>query len=377
MSAWPGKYVIGLTGNIATGKSVVRRMLEHLGAYGIDADALGHRAIARGAPGYEPVVETFGTWILNGEKQVDRAKLGQIVFSSPGALVSLENIVHPLVGQAIDLLVRRARQKVIVIEAIKLIEADITALCDQVWVTHAPEEVQLARLVEKRRMSAGAARQRISAQPPQSKKLAAADVVINNSGSFEDTWLQVLKAWPSLFPEADHEPKRVSPEERGKMLVQRAGPRQAAEISELIYRLSHGSRKPSRDDIMAEFGEKAFLLLRVDGRAMGLLGWQVENLVARSGDLFLADGISFVDAIGVMMNEVEQASRDLQCEVMLLFLPPRLARKDWAWQELGYQPRSVQELGVRAWQEAAEESMPPGTVMLFKQLRKDRVLRPV
>ena len=65
MSRWPGKYVIGLTGNIATGKSVVRKMLEHLGAYGIDADALGHRAIAKSAPGYSAVVDTFGRWILD------------------------------------------------------------------------------------------------------------------------------------------------------------------------------------------------------------------------------------------------------------------------------------------------------------------------
>ena len=62
MSAWPGKYVIGLTGNIATGKSVIRKMLEHLGAYGIDADALSHRAMSRGAPGYQKVVDTFGKW---------------------------------------------------------------------------------------------------------------------------------------------------------------------------------------------------------------------------------------------------------------------------------------------------------------------------
>ena len=64
MSRWAGKYVIGLTGNIGTGKSVVRHMLEHMGAYGIDADALGHRAIARGAPGYQPVLNTFGSYIL-------------------------------------------------------------------------------------------------------------------------------------------------------------------------------------------------------------------------------------------------------------------------------------------------------------------------
>jgi hypothetical protein len=76
MSAWPGKYVIGLTGNIATGKSVVRKMLEHLGAYGIDADALGHRAIAKDAPGYQAVLNTFGKWILAPDEQIDRAKLG-------------------------------------------------------------------------------------------------------------------------------------------------------------------------------------------------------------------------------------------------------------------------------------------------------------
>src|SRR5512147_1107703 len=96
MSAWPGKYVIGLTGNIATGKSVVRKMLEHLGAYGIDADALGHRAIALGSPGYRPVVDTFGKWILTPDGQVDRGRLGRIVFADPEALARLESIVHPL-----------------------------------------------------------------------------------------------------------------------------------------------------------------------------------------------------------------------------------------------------------------------------------------
>ncbi len=96
MSAWPGKFVIGLTGNIGTGKSVVRKMLEHLGAYGIDADALANRAIAKGSPAYQPVLDLFGKWILSADGQIDRAKLGRIVFSDPSALASLENAVHPL-----------------------------------------------------------------------------------------------------------------------------------------------------------------------------------------------------------------------------------------------------------------------------------------
>ncbi len=91
MSVWPGKFVIGLTGNIATGKSVVRKMLEHLGAYGIDADALGHRAIARDAPGYKPVLDTFGKWILASDGQIDRGKLARVVFADPDALIQLES----------------------------------------------------------------------------------------------------------------------------------------------------------------------------------------------------------------------------------------------------------------------------------------------
>ena len=102
MSNWPGKYIIGLTGNIATGKSVVRRMLEHLGAYTIDADALSHRVIARGAPGYQPVLDKFGNWLLDKEGQIDRSKLGRLVFSDGEALTQLEAIIHPFVHSLLE-----------------------------------------------------------------------------------------------------------------------------------------------------------------------------------------------------------------------------------------------------------------------------------
>ena len=151
MSNWPGKYVIGLTGNIATGKSVVRRMLEHLGAYTIDADTLSHRAIAKGAPGYQPVVDSFGKFILDARGEIDRAKLGRLVFNDPEALKILEAIVHPLVEQAVDLMIRRANQRIIVIEAIKLLEGKLGGQCDTIWTTYAPEAVQKSPLDEKAR----------------------------------------------------------------------------------------------------------------------------------------------------------------------------------------------------------------------------------
>ncbi|HNC08988.1 MAG TPA: dephospho-CoA kinase, partial [Anaerolineales bacterium] len=96
MSTIPGKFVIGLTGNIATGKSVVRRMLEHLGAYTIDADALTHRAYAKGAPGYQQVIDKFGKWLVNRDGEIDRKKLGSLVFRDDEAMKQLEDIVHPL-----------------------------------------------------------------------------------------------------------------------------------------------------------------------------------------------------------------------------------------------------------------------------------------
>lgn len=377
MSSWPGKFVIGLTGNIATGKSVVRRMLEHLGAYTIDADALSHRAIAPGSPGYQQVIDLFGRYILDAEGQVDRARLGRIVFTDPQALKSLEGIVHPLVRQAVDVLARRSTHKVIVIEAIKLLEGELRSRCDSIWVTNAPPEVQLARLVKKRNMSEDEAWQRIMAQNRQDDKISAANVVIRNVGSFEDTWKQVAAAWQKLFPaEAAAEPAPVRLEP-GKLGVQRARPQHAGQIATLITRLSHGQRKMDREQVMEAFGEKAYMLLNQGDKVVGLAGWQVENLVARVDDLYLEAGVPVSEGIPLLIAEVERTSRELQCEAALLFLSPALAQQQALFQGMGYTPRSIEQLGVRAWQDAARESMPPGSVMLFNQLRKDRVLRPV
>ncbi|NWG16091.1 MAG: dephospho-CoA kinase, partial [Chloroflexi bacterium] len=209
MSRWANKYVIGLTGNIAVGKSVVRQMLQHLGAYTIDADGLTHRAMATGAPAYKPIVETFGQFILDAEKNIDRNLLGSIVFARPDALAKLEAIVHPIVGQAIATLVSRAPQPVVVIEAIKLLEGDLAQAVDEVWVVDAAPETQLKRLVVQRKLGEAEARQRIAAQGAQAAKLAKANVVIKNDGNVEDTWKQVQVAWSSV--QAKLAPARPAP----------------------------------------------------------------------------------------------------------------------------------------------------------------------
>ncbi len=379
MSNWPGKYVIGLTGNIATGKSVVRRMLEHLGAYTIDADALSHRVISKGAPGYQPVLDTFGKWLLGPDGQINRAKLGNVVFGDPEALKQLEAIIHPYVTQAIDILVRRASQAVIVVEAIKLLESDLRSQCDTVWVADAPQQVQVERLMRKRGMSQEEALQRVQMQPAQKAKLDAADTIITNHGSYDDLWKQVNEAWKKISPAQEAGPTTqvmVKPA-AGTLSLQRGKPRDAQKIAELITRLSKGKQTMTKDQAMEAFGEKAFLLLLTEQNLAGIAGWQVENLVARVTDLFLDHGVSPDQALPLILQEVERASGDLQCEASLVFPPIDLVGFDHIWKQLGYERRLPDALGVQAWEDAARESMPAGSALFFKQLRTDRVLRPI
>lgn len=377
MSKWPGKYIIGLTGNIATGKSVARRMLEHLGAYTIDADALSHRAIAKDAPGYKPVLEIFGKWILDSDEQINRSRLGGLVFRDPEALEKLENIIHPLVGQAIELLVQRASQRVVVIEAIKLIESELRSACDSIWVTYAPEEVQVERLTRKRGFSQEEALNRIHSQGAQSEKIERANTVIRNTGSYDELWKQVTTAWKRVSPTSDTMPVIMKKAEVGDFAVQRGRPRDSESIADLITRLSQGTQKMSKLDVMEAFGEKAFLLLQLSDNLVGLAGWQVENLVARTTDLYIEPEHMSDKALEALITEVERASKDLQCEASLIFPTPNLASYEASWENLGYEKRTPENLGVQAWQNAATESGPPGSVLMFKQLRVDRVLRPI
>ncbi len=384
MSAWPGKFVIGLTGNIATGKSVVRKMLEHVGAFGIDADALSHRALEVGAPGYQRTVDAFGVYILKGSGEIDRQKLGQLVFADPSALKMLESIVHPIVRQGVDHLVRKSKSPVVVIEAIKLLESPLKDSCDVIWVTTASEATQLARLKKHRSMDEAAARQRMDNQSAQSQKILAADTVIDNSGTIEETWEQVKEAWKDIFPEAAGEtvPTRLGQEpgtrSQGGLIVGRARPRQAGDIARFMASLNGAQEGLTRAEIMDSFGDKAYLLLSDEAGAMrGLLGWKVENLVARVEDIFLAADLNNSEALPFLMEEVERASRDLQCEIALVFVDGELAKHKDLWMVLGYEQGAPKDLSVGAWQEAALEHYSDQSMMFFKQLRADRVLRPI
>lgn len=194
-------YLIGLTGNIATGKSVVARILTDLGAHVIDADALVHQLQRRGTSLHAAIVAEFGPGILDAEGEIDRARLGAHVFADPAALARLEAIVHPAVNQEIEQQLSRAQaDPIIVIEAIKLIETNWHTRCNALWVVTAAYHTQLERLMRTRGLTEAQARMRIEAQPPQSEKIALADIVIDNNGSLEHTRAQVIRHYLEIKP---------------------------------------------------------------------------------------------------------------------------------------------------------------------------------
>lgn len=388
MIAATKKTIIGLTGNIATGKSVVRKMLEHLGAYTIDADSLTHRVMEKDGPAFQPIIDLFGKFILDENGRIDRSKLGKLVFTDPSALESLEKIIHPLVRQAVDYLIAQASQDVVVIEAIKLLESPLSDRCDAIWVTTTSEENQMIRLTTKRGMSFQDAKQRMEAQSSQALKAAQADTLIKNDGSIEDAWKQVLAGWTLLFPNIPSiEPTEptVTPSSTAapsglataELKPERARPNQAQSIADLINKLSAGAKNLSRMDIMTAFGEKAYMLLISGEQLVGVVGWQVENLIARIDEIWLEPELNISSAITVLLKEIETAAKQLQAEAALAFVPNQFAADEDTWTALGFQARSPDQIKVNAWREAAQENQQANTRLLFKQLRIDRVLRPL
>ena len=192
------RVLIGLTGNIATGKSEVARMLADLGAQVIDADKVAHEVMQPGGPAFDAVVASFGPEILAVDGTIDRGKLGAIVFADPAALGRLEAAVHPATITEVERRIATAAAPVVVVEAIKLIEAGMHRGYDALWVITAPRSLQIARLASQRGLTEGQAVLRIDAQPPQEEKAALADVVIVNDGDLTELREKVQAAWMQI-----------------------------------------------------------------------------------------------------------------------------------------------------------------------------------
>lgn len=190
-------YVLGLTGNIASGKTTIGLMLLELGATEyVDADLAVHELYLPGQPLVAELARTFGPGILDAAGGVDRRALGAIVFGDAARLRQLESIVHPAVQTA---LVGRMRalppEGIGVLDAVKLVESGYAPLCHGLWLVTSPPEVQLRRMMETRGLSEAEARARLAAQPPLEGKRALATEVIKNDGTLEELRRQVTAAW--------------------------------------------------------------------------------------------------------------------------------------------------------------------------------------
>jgi len=192
------RFIIGITGQIGCGKSLVRKMLEHFGCLSVDADRLAHQIYRRGAPAYSGVVEAFGRHILDPSEEVDRRKLAEIVFSDSAALRKLEALTHPAVTSALQRLTRLSPLPVIAVEAIKLFESGFSQFCDSVWLVDAPRDLVNDRLQNTRGLSPPEISARMESQASLSEKRKQATVVINNNSNIQDLWLQVRSEWESL-----------------------------------------------------------------------------------------------------------------------------------------------------------------------------------
>jgi dephospho-CoA kinase len=193
--------VIGLTGGIASGKSLVTNQLAERGAIVIDADKLGHETYRRGTETYRAVVEAFGPDIVAGDGEIDRKALGAKVFGDPEARRRLEAIVWPGIRRLAEERLAGLRQQgagVVVLEAAVLLEADWVDLVDEVWVVATAPETARRRLMERNGLSSEEAAARLAAQLSNEERRRRADLVIENDGTIEELSRAVDEAWSRL-----------------------------------------------------------------------------------------------------------------------------------------------------------------------------------
>lgn len=188
---------IGLTGNIASGKSMVSGMLQEYGAAVLDADLIGKSVLAENVEGaLEQVRAAFGDCIFDAN-QLDRHLLGNLVFGHPDLLMKLNNIMMPIMTRLVtdEIMVLHRTSTVVVLDAAILIEASWQNLVDEIWVVKASKDEQRGRLMTRDHLSRDEAISRIEAQMPLAQKLAYADVVIDNTMDVEQTRKQVEMLW--------------------------------------------------------------------------------------------------------------------------------------------------------------------------------------
>lgn len=340
--------IIGITGNIATGKSVVGNMLANSNGLEIDADVVANRMLYPSGPAYEPVIKAFGEVILTSDGQISREKLGQIVFSDPEKLRQLEELIHPAVTSAIQTRIEISSQPFVVIEAIKLLESNLVDICDEIWVSQASVDHQMERLMTYRGLSKEKALSRIQAQPPQAEKLNRANIVINTEGSFKDTWCQVQDALNDTIL-IDKGRKETQRNQIREGIIPSANALSDKELEEFWQ--SWAGRDP--DNLYSLLGSKVFLPFFDQDHLNALLLWNNWNFTA-APDNWISQkkkDCSLDLIFGALNAQVIQQ----QCEI-IFFSGELAAHYEQNPDVIGFAYLKIDELTYPAWQEAARKT---------------------
>lgn len=402
-------YLIGLTGNIATGKSTVCEILQQLGARIIDADLVAHAVLRRGTPAWQQLIHAFGYDILNYDGSVDRRKLGAVVFSDASKLRTLEQITHPAVGTELALLVRDAARApdaanmILVVEAVKLFESGIYEYMDALWVVTTPPAEQKRRLMQERGLSENEADARLQAQPPLEEKLKRANVVIDNGGSIEELrvqvmrnfvqinpatagdktallqrWLRLETAAPpvaSIIAETTPAPEPVAEpapaaDSEPEWSVRRARPADARQLAEVLSRIEERSEPIGRAEMLERFGKFGYWTVRAGETVIALAAWQAENLAAIVRELWAENTAHAERAFPLLLQAIETEANALTCEVVAIVVPERAAElAQLAAQTCSYEITSVEQLH-KLWRSVIEPLLTENETLYTKQLRE-------
>lgn len=398
--------LIGLTGNIATGKSTVCDILAQLGARVIDGDLVAHAVLRRGTLAWRNLVNAFGYDILQYDGNVDRRKLGAVVFNDAAKLRVLEQITHPAVGTELALLVRDAlnapdaADSILVVEAVKLYESGIYEFMDALWVVTAPYAEQKRRLMQERGMSETDADARLHAQPPLDEKLKRATVVIDNGGSIEELRVQVMRAFVEINPESARDktallqkwlrlaPTAAAPLEtpsaptqttaepapavvsEPEWSVRRARPADARMLAELLAHIERRSEPIGRAEMLERFGKFGYWLARAGDQTVALAAWQAENLAAIVRELWADSDADAARAFPLLLEAIQAEANALTCEVVAIVVPERAAPlAAIAAQTAGYESSSVEQLH-KLWRTVIEPLLVDNATLYTKQLRE-------
>lgn len=418
------KLIIGLTGNIATGKSAVLRLAETEGALVIDADKIVHDLLNHDAEMQAAIALAFGPDVRREDGRIDRRALGDVVFQDENALHDLELMIHPAVRRIVLEQVHQSDAAIVFIEAIKLLEGDLAAACDQIWVTRCSPKRQLQRLVICRGLDQETAQQRVEAQPPQNEKVAQADVVIDTDGLMQNTEAQFEQAWsrlpdlasveaktltlpdatPPSFPDKTDgattavskptpaapvapaprpksAPKSDSPLSAAAPLpptdrpddleIRRARPSDIPSILLLMQQATDGAIKMKRSDLLMSLGERSYFIGQRDGEVKAVLGWNIESLVASVDQIYIHPPEETAVVGAAILEEIETSANQHVAQIIVIFLPAN-ATPELKQLIAGRNYNAMEDVKQlpKVWQNGIKEHQPEGTDFYIRVLRE-------